>query len=463
MVPLADPRDLEIAELKALVAKLLARVGALEAEVASLRQNSSNSSKPPSTDPPGATRPQDKPTGRPRGGQPGHKHHRRELVPPDQVSEVVDLVPSRCKCCHARLSGRDLEPRRTQVIEVPPIRPHVTEYREHELRCDDCGARTRGELPPEAASTFGPRLKSMIAVCTGGYRLSKRVTQELLSDFLGVRLALGSVCNIEREVSNALAGPVDQAREYVRRQPVVHADETGWRENKCRAWLWTASSALVTVFLIAKSRGTDVAKQLLGECFSGVLVVDRWAAYRWVELRQLCWAHLLRDTQGFIDRGGVGGQLGVGLREQIRTMFHLWHRVRDKTLQRATFQRRMKPVERRILSLLNEAQLRAEPKTAGMAREILAQAEYLFVFVDTEGVEPTNNTAERVIRPAVLWRKGSFGTDAAEGSRFAERILTAVTTLKQQRRPLLDYLERACRAVASGQCAPSLLPAASAV
>lgn len=460
-MPPADPRDLEIVELKALVAKLLARVSELEAEVASLRQNSSNSSKPPSTDPPGAPRREDKPTGRSRGGQPGHAHHRRELLPPEQVSEVVDLVPSHCQCCRARLGGRDPEPRRTQVIEVPPIRPHVTEYREHELICGKCGAHTRGELPPEAEATFGPRLKSMIAVCTGGYRLSKRATQELLSDFLGVRLALGSVSNIEREVSVALAEPVKQACEYVRRQPVVHADETGWRENKQRAWLWTASSALVTVFLIAKSRGSDVAKHLLGELFSGFLVVDRWSAYRWVELRQLCWAHLSRDVQGFVDRGGVGGQLGVSLCEQIHIMFHLWHRVRDKTLQRETFKRRMVPVEKRILSLLEEAELRAEPKTAGMARQILLEADYLFVFVENNGVEPTNNTAERVIRPAVLWRKGSFGTDAAEGSRFAERILTAVTTLKQQRRPLLDYLEQACRAVASGKSAPSLLPGAT--
>ena len=131
---------------------------------------------------------------------------------------------------------------------MPPVHPHVTEYREHELGCEDCGARTRAQLPPEATATFGPRLKSLIALCTGGYRLSKRVTQELLSEVLGVQLALGSVCNIEREVSEALAAPVEEAREYVRAQPVVHADETGWRENKGRAWLWTAASTAVTVF-----------------------------------------------------------------------------------------------------------------------------------------------------------------------------------------------------------------------
>ena len=438
-----------------LEARLLKRIEELEAR---LRQNSSNSSKPPSSDPPGAPRREGEPSGRRRGGQPGHKHHKRELLPLEQVSELVELVPERCHRCRKRLVGVDPEPRRTQVVEMPPVHPHVTEYREHELGCEDCGARTRADLPAEAAATFGPRLKSLIALCTGGYRLSKRVTQELLSEVLGVELALGSVCNIEREVSEALAAPVEEARAFVRAQPVVHADETGWRENKGRAWLWTAASTFVTVFQIARSRGSTVAKQLLGERFSGFLVVDRWAAYEWVPLRQLCWSHLLRDFQGFIDRGGVGGALGTKLLTEARTMFHLWHRVRDKTLRRDTFQRRMHPVEQRILRLLRKAALRAEPRTAGMARELLAQADYLWVFVNNEGVEPTNNAAERAIRPAVLWRKGSFGTDSADGSRFVERILTAVTTLKQQRRPLLDYLERACRARANGCTAPSLLP-----
>ena len=463
-MPIADPRDALIAELGRRLEEVVAKLAAAEQRIKELegrlRQNSSNSSRPPSSDLPGSPRRESEPSGRERGGQPGHKHHKRELLPPEQVSKVVECVPSRCRRCRARLAGRDAEPRRAQVIEVPPIRPHVTEYQQHELACEECGARTRGELPPEAAATFGPRLKSLIAVCTGGYRLSKRVTQELLSDFLGVRLALGSVCNIEREVSEALAAPVEEAREYVRQQPVVHADETGWREAKGRAWLWTAASALVTVFQIARSRGAGVAKQMLGEDFSGFLVVDRWAAYEWVELRQICWSHLLRDFQGFVDRGGIGGALGAKLLALSRTMFRLWHRVRDKTLQRSTFQRRMQPVEQRILRLLRKAALRAEARTAGMAREMLDQADYLWTFVSNEGVEPTNNAAERAIRPAVLWRKGSFGTDTAEGSRFAERILTAVTSLKQQRRPLLDYLERACRALSGDSPAPSLLPTA---
>ena len=442
-------------------------VAALRAEIAQLRQNSRNSSKPPSSDPPGTERPSVGGSGRKRGGQPGHEPSRRELLPPERVDQFEDHWPSICEECQAplptELRTEVGEAVRHQVADLPRIQAHVTEHRLHLQLCECCGHATEAALPAVVPSgAFGPRLRAVIALCAGRYRLTKRVTQELLSDVLGVELSLGSVCNVERQVSEALAAPVEEAREFVRQQPVVHADETGWREAKSRAWLWTATTALVTVFHIAKSRGAIVAKQLLGAGFSGFLVVDRWSAYEWTELRQLCWAHLLRDFQGFVDRGGRGAVIGEKLLVQSRTMFELWHRVRDKTLTRSTLQRRMNPIERRILRLLREAQLRAEPKTAGMAREILDRRDYLWAFIDTEGIEPTNNAAERAIRPVVLWRKGSFGTDSADGSRFVERILSTVTTLKQQGRHVLDYLTHACEAHHVGGLADSLLPQAAA-
>ena len=447
-------------------AELLGIIAALRAEIAQLKQNSRNSSKPPSSDGPGAPKPKVESSGRRRGGQPGHEPSRRELVPAERVDRFEDHWPSVCEDCKSPLP-RELrteagEPLRHQVTEIPRVQAHVTEHRLHNQVCDCCGHATEAALPaimPRGA--FGPRLRAIIALCAGRYRLSKRVTQELLSDVLGVQLALGSVCNAERQVSQALAAPVEEVREFVRHQPAVHADETGWREAKGRAWLWTAHTPLATVFQIAKSRGAVIAKQMLGDDFSGFLVVDRWSAYEWTELRQLCWAHLKRDFQGFVDRGGVGATLGEKLLAQTRGMFGLWHRIRDKTLSRKTFQRRMKPIERRIVRLLREALARAEPKTAGMARQIYARRQYLWSFVDNEDVQPTNNAAERAIRPAVLWRKGSFGTDSAEGSRFVERILSAVTTLRQQQRHVLDYLTNACAAHDIGLPVQSLLPQAA--
>jgi transposase len=379
------------------------------------------------------------------------------------VDHFEDHWPTICEGCKAPLPSEMRtevgEPGRHQVTEIPRIQAQVTEHRLHGQFCEGCGQVTEAVLPAVVPSgAFGHRLRSVVALCAGRYRLSKRVTQELLSDVLGVDLALGSVSNAERQVSAVLAAPVEEARGFVRQQQVVHADETGWREAKSRAWLWTATTALVTVFQIARSRGASVIREMLGDTFSGVLVVDRWAAYEWVELRQLCWAHLLRDFQGFVDRGGRGAVIGEKLLGQARCMFRLWHRVRDKTLSRRTFQRRMVPIERGFIRLLRDAQVRAETKTAGMAREIIERSDYLFTFVDTEGVEPTNNAAERAIRPAVLWRKGSFGTDSSDGSRFVERILTTVTTLKQQGRNVLDYLTHASEAHAEGRAVDSLLP-----
>ncbi len=465
-MPELDPRDARIAELEAKIAWLMERVAQLEAENADLRarlgQNSQNSSKPPSSDPPGIQRQPKEPTGRARGGQPGHKGHKRERLP---ANRIVPVLPSHCGRCQRPLRGRDATPQIHQVVELPEIRPDVTDYELHELGCE-CGARTRASLPagvPQGA--FGPRLIATVALCTSRYRMPKRTVQEFLRDLLGIEMALGSISKMEQFVSQAIAAPVEEARAAVREQAVAHQDETGWYEGpqqgrKARAWLWVAVTALVTVFRIARSRGADVTKEMLGEDFRGFLVVDRWAAYRWVArgMRQLCWAHLIRDFCCFADRGGEGGKIGKQLLATTELMFRWWHRIRDGTLTRRTFQRRMKRVERAVGRLLRKAAVCGDAKIEGMAKEILKHEPALWTFVYAEGVEPTNNAAERALRSAVIWRKISFGTDSERGSRFVERILTVIITLKQQRRHALGFLTAACEAALHRSEPPSLLP-----
>jgi transposase len=464
-----DPRDVRIAELEAKVAFLMAKLEAQEAELVKLRaenaglrarlaQNSTNSSKPPSTDPPSILRPPKEPTGRRPGGQPGHKGHKRELLRPD---DVVPLFPERCSGCEAKLTGQDEAPLRHQVVEVPPIRPHVTEYQLHARSCPRCGKRTRATLPagvPRGA--FGPRLSAMAAICTGKYRMPKRAVEELFQDFLGVDLALGSVCKIEQTVSEAIAAPVEAARAFVREQPMVNGDETGWREGRARAWLWTMVTPQVTVFQIARSRGSNVAKEMLGEDYCGYFGSDRWSGYNWLRTgrRQLCWSHLDRDFQGFVDRGGLSAGFGEILLAESTRMFKWWGQVCDGLKDRTWFQRKMRKVRRLVGGALLGGTTCGDPKTEGMCREIRKLEPALWTFVDVEGIEPTNNTAERAIRPAVIWRKGSFGTQGENGSRFVERILSTVATLKQQGRHVLDYLTAACEAALHVQPAPSLLP-----
>jgi transposase len=454
-------------EAQAYIRALESRVAALEATVQQLReqvqQTSRPSSRPPSSDPPQAVgqRPRREPTGRRPGGQPGHAGQARALVPGEEVDVIVPVKPECCHYCQHLLWGEDPQPQRHQVTEIPPVRPVVTEYQLHRLVCPACGEVTCADMPPGVPlGGFGPRVQAITALCTGAYHLSKRTTQRALEDLFGVQLGLGTIANLEQATVRAVADPVTEARTYVQQQPVAYLDETGWREGQQRAWLWTAVTACVTVFVIRLSRGGKVAQELLGERFWGWLVTDRWSAYTWYPTwrRQVCWAHVLRDIEAMIERGGGSREVGEALRTQARQMFQWWHRVREGSLTHKTFASYMWPVRQEVERLLEAGQTCGVPKTEGTCRQLFKLRQALWTFVRHEGVEPTNNAAERAIRPGVLWRKGSFGTQSVAGSRFVEAMMTVVATLKQQHRNVLDYVTAACEAALCGEPAPSLLP-----
>ena len=455
-----------IEELEAQVKTVTSMVHTLQEQVRlleeRLKQTSRNSSRPPSSDPPQHRRPHRPRSHRRRGGQPGHPGSTRALIPVDDVDEVVLIKPAQCTHCQAPLSGDDPKPWRHQVIELPPITPVVTEYQWHQLACPACGETTRAPWPAGVPSgTYGPRVQATVALCTGAYRLSKRTTQQVMEEVFGVPMSVGTISPLEQATTEVLAAPVEEARTYVHAQEVAHLDETSWRQGGKRAWLWVAVTSWVTVFVVRLSRGGHVARELLGEEFSGILVTDRYSAYNWypVRWRQVCWAHLLRDFEALRGRGGRSEEIGDALLAQAHQMFTWWHRVREGTLKRSSFRSSMTPLRREVERLLEVGSRCGVPKTEGTCRDILKRREALWTFVQVEGVEPTNNTAERAIRPGVLWRKGSFGTQSAEGSRFVESMLTVVTTLKQQQRNVLEYLTAACAAALRGDAAPSLLPA----
>jgi transposase len=380
----------------------------------------------------------------------------------EEVDEVVVLKPKQCRSCQAPLSGEDASPFRHQVIEMPPIKPVITEYHWHQLTCSECGETTRAPWPDGVPSgTYGPRIQATVALCTGAYRLSKRTTQQAMDEVFGVPMSVGTISQLEQATTAAIATPVEEARTYVHEQAVAYLDETSWRQGGKRAWLWVAVTHVVTVFLVRMSRSGQVARELLGETFAGIVVTDRYSAYNWypVRWRQVCWAHLLRDFEAMRDRGGRSEEIGDALLAQAHQMFTWWHRVREGTLKRSSFRSYMTPIRREVEQLLQAGSRCGVPKTVGTCRDILKRREALWTFVQVEGVEPTNNAAERSIRPGVLWRKGSLGTQSAEGSRFVESMLTMVITLKQQQRNVLKYLTEACEAALRGEAAPSLLPA----
>jgi transposase len=428
-----------------------------------LNKNSTNSSKPPSSDLPSVKRRPPAPaTGKKRGGQPGHHRKARSLVPPEQLRQVFECKPPECRWCRHELHGNDPEPIRHQVAEVPPIEPVVDEYRLHRLTCPRCRTSTCAALPPGVPTgAFGPRLRAILSVLAGGYRLGKRPIHRLVFDLLGLTIPVGMICRLERQSAAELEAPVEELREYVREAAVAHIDETSWWQGRDTMWLWTAVTRLVTVFTIAPSRGGDVAREILGTDAGKVVISDRLASYSWIKRRQFCWAHLDRDFQAMVDRGGESAEVGRLLLGHSERLFAWWHRVRDGTMARATLRSKVAMMRFSFREDLRRGVTCGCAKSAGTCRELLAGESHLWTFVRVEGVEPTNNHAERALRHGVIDRKTSGGTESEAGSRFVERMLSVVATCRQQDVNVLDYLTRCYQARLDGQPMPSLLPAAN--
>jgi transposase len=450
-------RDAIIADLQQRVATLEARVGT----------NSTNSSLPPSANPPGARKPViKKKSKRKRGGQPGHPPHLKQLLGPDRVKTVVPFVPSQCDHCHAELptasSPDDPPPTRFQTIELPQIVAVVTEYQGQARVCTCCGKITWAPIPREVlAHSIEPRLAAALSYLAGRHGISKRSIEEIAEDLFQAPIALGTVCNLEKEMSAALAAPHQDAVEAVRAAAVKSADETSWKRQGKLCWLWAAATATAAVFVIHARRSALGMAAILGTEIQGILCSDRWGVYDQVpaERRQICWAHLKRDFQKIVDRGGPSAFVGLEGRKIVKKVFAAWHAFQDGQATRVQLEAQLAPVMNRLNRVLLEGAILGDDKTvATFCENVLRLEAALWTFVKAEGVEPTNNFMERLLRLAVLWRRRSFGCASEAGCRFVERILTVVQTRKLQGKNVLDYLHHALRAHRAGQACPKLLP-----
>jgi transposase len=444
------------------------QVAALQQQVAELQarlnQHSGNSSKPPSSDPPSAApRPARPPRGRARGAQPGHVGQHRPLLPEDQVQEIVPHHPLLCPACQADLptSLPDVAPiLRQQVWEIPELRPVVSEHQYHTVCCPHCQALVRAErgaeVPPGA---FGPRAAATVGLLRGSYHLSDQEVGTLLFDLFGLPISDGSVVALQTSVSAALTTPYESVQAAVWVAAVANVDETGWKEAGRRRWLWVVVSATVTLFYVATGRGAGVVRQLLGTDFAGIVGSDRLKSYRClaVDRRQLCWAHLIRNLLALAERKGSLGGWATDLLALADLMFGLWHQFRAGAIDRALLQAGLVPIQAAMRAILERGQRRYD-QAQGLSDELLALWPALWTFAMVDGVEPTNNAAERALRPAVLWRKKSFGAQSEAGNTFVERILTVRATCTQQGRHLLTFLTEAVQAHWAGQPAPSLVP-----
>jgi len=468
-------RDQLIVELRARIVeleRLVARFAGLEQKVADmgrqLGEDSTNSSRPPSTDSPtarakrnaNAQRKAGKRERRRRGGQPKHRGARRELLAADRVDDFVHFFPSHCEGCAASLPQTpDPHAKRHQVIELPAFEPHATDYLRHAVKCPCCAHITRAtdterRIP---VSPFGPRLMSAIGVLTGVYHLSRRKTVALLSDLMGVKISLGAVSAVEARVSDAVEAPVREAWLRVDNARVKHTDGTGWVQAGVTLSLWVIASTVATVYKIVAAGSKATLEPLFGKR-RGILVSDRATALNfWVmKRRQICWAHLLRKFVSFSERDGPAGRLGRELLEYAGILFEYWYALREGRLSRGDFRSRMKPVREQFEALLSRAVKSGAPHVAGSCSDILEHRAALWTFVDESGVEPTNNHAERELRAFVLWRKRSYGTQSERGNRFAERLMTVAHTARKQNKNVLEFLTACCVARLDGGKAPSL-------
>jgi len=423
-----------------------------------LRMNSQNSSKPPSSDPPGTVAVLPRRLRKKRRARKGHPPHLRALLPPEMVKRHIELPPEACPCGSRGLEKTAEEPLRHQLVDIPPITPEVTEYIQPIYCCRDCGKLVYQSLPDQIKRRhFGPGLLAVVGILTGSINTSKRKALALINEVFQVPMSLGGLSVCEEQLTEALEQPHQEVMEYVRSQETAHADETGWpRGNRHKGWLWTLCCTSAAVFMIQAGRGQAAAQKLLG-AFAGILHCDRWSGYNcFGGLRQLCWAHLKRDFQALSELKGTMGRIGRELFLLARHILHLRKRVRDGTLGWQTFQRRMEPLMQRVETLLAKGADSDKP-LSGQFRRIFNQRHYLWTFVHDGRVEPTNNLAERMVRQAVLWRKGSFGTQSDRGARYAERILTACATCRLQGCSVIEYLRNACRCHLDGIPSPSLI------
>jgi transposase len=442
-------RDARIAELERRLAQLEAR----------LNTNSGNSSTPPSANPLGAKPPViKKKSKRKRGGQPGHPPHLKKLFPPERVTRIKTFVPQACAGCGSTLSREagpgDPEPKRFQVVELPPLAVEVIEYQAHGRTCRCCGHVTQETIPAEIREhSVGPRLTATLSYFSGCHGVSKRGVEEIADRVFGAPIAVGTVANLEQEVSAALEPSHREALEAVRRAEVKYADETSWKVWGKLCWLWAAATAGVAVFVIHAKRSALGLKAILGESIEGIVHSDRWHVYLQVpeQFRQLCWAHLKRDFRKIVECGGPSAFVGRRGLRIVGDLFAAWRAFEAGTITRGRLQELIAPLERRFSKTLVEGALGDDARVAKFCENLLNLESALWTFARVEGVEPTNNYMERLVRLAVLWRRRSFGCNSVVGCRFVERILTVVQTCRLREKNIVEYLTAAVQAHRSGR------------
>ena len=460
--------------------RLQARVDALEAELAALKQvvdqlgqqlaaarkDSSTSSKPPSSDivkPPKPPPPegQDK---RRIGGQPGHPKHERVAFPPEAVNagtfdHRIDVCPA---CGHSLRPALTIPPRVVQQVDVREVPLSIQEHRSHPAWCPRCQKMHEAPLPPGIArgGLVGPSLTTLIAYLKGACHASFSTVRKFLRDVVRVTISRGELARIIAKVSRALERPYEELLGALPDEARLNVDETGHKQNGQRQWTWCFRASLYTLFKIDPSRSGDVLIDVLGTEFNGVLGCDYFSAYRRYQrefgvLLQFCLAHLIRDVKYLTTLPDARDRAyGERVREALKSLFAVIHRREE--LPAVAFRGELEAARAEVLRC-GTSEVPETKHSRNLAKRFEAHGESYFRFVTTPGVDPTNNLAEQAIRFVVIDRLITQGTRSEAGNRWCERIWTVIATCAQQGRSVFAYLEAVVGAWFAGTEAPALL------
>jgi transposase len=455
-----------LAKLDQRVAEQDRRIAQLETQLAAARKNSSNSSKPPSSDivkPPKDRGKKDK-RKRGRGGQPGHPRHERPPFPPEQITETHDYTLDCCPDCGGPLKEADEAPRIVQQVEIQEVPIKIDEHRGLAYWCAKCQQVHYARLPEPVvqAGLAGPNLTALVGFLKGVCHASFSTIRKFLRDVVKVTISRGQLAKLIQKVSASLEATYEELLAALPDQSVLNVDETGHRDEGKRLWTWCFRAPLFTLFRIDPSRGSDVLIDVLGEEFNGLLGCDYFSAYRKYmkdfDVRvQFCLAHLIRDVKFLVEHPNKANKrYGELLLEHLRKLFGVIHR-RQRYASETSFRRTLATVRN---DLVYDAfmHLPNTREAGNLADRFALHMDSYFRFITEPDLAPTNNVAEQAIRFVAIHRRLTQGTRGAAGQEWCQRMWTVVLTCAQQGRSVFQYLQSAVQAFFQGTPSPSLLP-----
>jgi transposase len=445
---------------------LVLKVEELAIDMATMRrkldQNSSNSSRPPSQDPPSKGQRRKEPTGRKSGGQKGHGGTSRELRPVEEADEIRHIFPEQCSGCGSGIWDESQvigQVGRHQQVEIEII-ARLIEFQTHSLRCRVCGGVSRGELDEVQAQVFGPRLQSEIATLTVDGHMTRSKLKRHLGESWGLRLSSGAITAITRRVGEACEPICDGLQEALAGEPAIFADETSWRlaGKRCYAWgIFTKDKALVS---LGRRRSMEVAQDLIPCSYNGICHTDRYGSYNFLPApnRQLCWEHLKRDFQSFAERDGperAFGEAGLALAKEVF--------IADREgVSHPRLGSKLQDRGRQLIALglhhdESASAAGAQTDTQALATSLQKHFGSLWHFLDHPEVEATNNHAERMLRGIVIRRKLSFGSGSESGAKALSCLTSVASTCRLQGKAPVMFFQDALEAHLQGQPAPALV------